>query len=59
MNQKLLNTILLSLAFVAMVIGVHRIIEDGDIASNYWIIMIALTLFILYLYRKKRQEESK
>jgi uncharacterized membrane protein YozB (DUF420 family) len=59
MNQNLLNTILLSLAFVAMVIGVHRIIEDDDIASNYWIIMIALTLFILYLYRKKRQGESK
>ena len=59
MNQKLLNTILLSLAFVAMVIGTHRILEENDVAGNYWIIMIGLTLFILYLYRKKRQGESK
>jgi hypothetical protein len=58
MNQNLLNTILLSLAFVAMVIGAHRSLEE-DIASNYWIIMIGLMLFILYLYRKKRQGESK
>lgn len=59
MSQSLLNTILLSLAFVTMVIGAHRSIESGDVASNYWIIMIALTLFVIYLYRKKRQEESK
>lgn len=59
MNQNLLNTILLSLSFVAMVIGAHRSIEDDDLASNYWIIMIGLTLFIVYLYRKKRQGESK
>jgi len=59
MNQNLLNTILLSLAFVAMVIGAHRSIESGEVASNYWIIMIGLVLFMLYFYRKKRQNESK
>lgn len=53
MNQKLLNTILLSLAFVTIVIGIHRSIEEKDIAGNYWIFMIALVLFILYRHRKK------
>lgn len=54
MNQKLLNTILLSLAFVAMVIGIHRSIEEKDIAANYWLFMISLALYILYSYLKKK-----
>ncbi|WP_229960733.1 hypothetical protein [Pontibacter silvestris] len=54
MNQKLLNTVLLSLAFVAMVIGIHRSIEEQDVAGNYWIFMIMLILCIIYWYRKKR-----
>ncbi|NEM96329.1 hypothetical protein [Pontibacter burrus] len=54
MNQKLLNTILLSLAFVAMVIGAHRSIEEKDIAANYWIFMISLGLYILYSYLKRK-----
>ncbi|SIT89485.1 hypothetical protein [Pontibacter indicus] len=57
MNQKLVNTILLSLAFVAMVIGVHRSIAESDIASNYWIYMIGFMLYIVYHYRKKKQTE--
>ncbi|WP_347159934.1 hypothetical protein [Pontibacter chitinilyticus] len=56
MNQKLLNTILLSLAFVAAVIGAHRSIQDGDIVGNYWIYMISLALFILWWYRRKRYD---
>jgi uncharacterized protein with PQ loop repeat len=54
MNQKLVNTILLSLAFVAMVIGIHRSIEDADIGSNYWIFMIGIMLYLVYNYRKKK-----
>ncbi|MBF8963206.1 hypothetical protein I0P70_08120 [Pontibacter sp. FD36] len=57
MNQKLVNTILLSLAFVAMVIGVHRSIQESDIAGNYWIYMIGFMLYIVYHYRKKKQTE--
>jgi len=56
MNQKLLNTILLSLAFVAMVIGIHRSIEEKDIAGNYWIFMITLVLFMIYRQRKKNNK---
>ncbi|WP_165838142.1 hypothetical protein [Pontibacter arcticus] len=54
MNHKLLNTILLSLAFVTIVIGIHRSIEEQDIAGNYWIFMIAVILYALYKYRKKK-----
>jgi uncharacterized protein with PQ loop repeat len=55
MNQKLINTILLSLAFVAMVIGIHRSIAESDIAGNYWIFMIGLMLYVVYGYRKKNR----
>jgi uncharacterized protein with PQ loop repeat len=54
MNQNLINTILLSLAFVVVVIGIHRSIEEGDIAGNYWIFMISFILLIIYRYRKKK-----
>ncbi|WP_187263394.1 hypothetical protein [Pontibacter beigongshangensis] len=53
MNQSLLNTILFALAFVAMVIGIHKSIET-DIATNYWIFMVSLILFMVYRHRKKR-----
>lgn len=59
MSPKLLNTILLSLAFVTMVIGIHRSIEESDIAGNYWIFMISLTLYVLYRYRKKKNSAEK
>ncbi|MBF9253134.1 hypothetical protein I2I11_07505 [Pontibacter sp. 172403-2] len=54
MNQKLVNSILLSLAFVAAVIGAHRSITYNDIVGNYWIFMVALVLFILWWYRRKK-----
>ncbi len=54
MNHKLLNSILLSLAFVAAVIGAHQSITHDDVASNYWIFMISMMLFIIWWYRRKR-----
>ncbi len=59
MSSKLLNTILLSLAFVTMVIGIHRSIEDKDIAGNYWIFMIVLVLYMLYRYRRNKESAEK
>lgn len=56
MNQNLINTILISLSFVTIVIGVHRSIEEKDFAGNYWIFMIGLGLYILYGYRKKKNQ---
>lgn len=58
MNQNLLNTILLSLAFVASVIGIHRSIEEADIAGNYWLFMIATVLFMVYRHRKNKKKNS-
>jgi hypothetical protein len=57
MNPKLVNSILLALAFVAMVIGVHRSIVESDIAGNYWIYMVGFMFYIVYHYRKKKQTE--
>ncbi|WP_242921565.1 hypothetical protein [Pontibacter liquoris] len=54
MNQKLINTLLLALAFVAAVIGAHRTIQGEDVLGNYWIFMISAVLFILWWYRRKR-----
>ncbi len=54
MNHKLLNSILLSLAFVAAVIGAHQSITHDDVAANYWIFMISMMLFIIWWYRRKR-----
>jgi uncharacterized protein with PQ loop repeat len=59
MSSKLINTLLLSIAFVTIVIGIHRSIEESDIAGNYWIFMIALMLYVLYRYRKKNNSENK
>ncbi|MCC9165326.1 hypothetical protein LN893_00590 [Pontibacter sp. XAAS-A31] len=56
MNQSLVNTILLSLAFVAMVIGVHQSITGAGVAENYWIFMIGLAFYIIYGYRKKNKK---
>ncbi|WP_170866147.1 hypothetical protein [Pontibacter flavimaris] len=54
MNRRLLYVILLSLAFVAMVIGVHRSLVQDDFAGNYWIFMIGFLFYILYGYTKKK-----
>ncbi|WP_018476411.1 hypothetical protein [Pontibacter roseus] len=54
MNPKLVNSILLALAFVAMVIGIHRSIEESDIGRNYWIFMIGIMLYLVYNYRKRK-----
>jgi hypothetical protein len=57
------QTIYLSLAAVAVVIGIHRIMVDGQSASiseaigyNYWIFMLALVFLMLYRYDKKKQK---
>ncbi len=46
--------ILLSLAFVAMVIGVHRSIVEDDVLGNYWLFMVGFVFYMLYRYTKKK-----
>ncbi|GAB3825443.1 hypothetical protein [Pontibacter rugosus] len=54
MNQRLTYIILLSLSFVAMVVGVHRSIVEEDVIGNYWLFMVGFILYMLYRYRKKK-----
>lgn len=59
MNLK--QTIYLALAAVAIVVGIHRTMVDGETVSisqaigyNYWIFMISLAFLMLYRYDKKK-----
>ncbi|WP_157593736.1 hypothetical protein [Pontibacter actiniarum] len=54
MNRRLVYMILLSLAFVAMVIGVHRSIVEDDVLGNYWLFMVGFVFYMLYRYTKKK-----
>lgn len=51
--MKLSGTIYFSVAVVAIVIGTHRTIVENNLATNYWIFMIALACWFLYRYQKK------
>ncbi|MGV3503052.1 MAG: hypothetical protein ACO1O1_05055 [Adhaeribacter sp.] len=39
--MKLGSVILLSVALVSSVIGIHRAIVEKDIVGNYWIFMVS------------------
>lgn len=51
--MKLVDILLLSLAVVCVIIGIHQIMLNGFMRS-YWIVMLAFLFFFLYNYRKKR-----
>jgi len=51
--MKLSSVILLSLAVVFSVIGIHRVIVDNDIAPNYWLFMISLGCLMWYRYQNR------
>jgi hypothetical protein len=50
--MKLIDTITLSLAVVFLLIGIDLVLTLG-FGGAYWSLMLALTLFFLYAYRKK------
>ncbi|GHA64297.1 hypothetical protein [Pontibacter akesuensis] len=54
MNRRLVYILLLSLSFVAMVIGTHRSFVENDVVGNYWLFMIGFILYILYRYLRKK-----
>lgn len=57
--MKLLDIILLVLAFCTLIIGIDQAVVLG-MAKSYWIFMFSLTLLLLYRYRKvQRQAISK
>lgn len=51
-SMKLLDIILLSLAAFFVIIGIYEIMTVG-IGQAYTWIMVAVTLFLIYTYRKK------
>lgn len=50
--MKLLDIILLSLAAFFVIIGIYEIMTVG-IGQAYTWVMVAVTLFLIYTYRKK------
>ncbi len=51
--MKLLDILLLSLAAFFVIIGIYETMTLG-IGHAYWLIMMAVLLFFIYTYRKKR-----
>ena len=48
--MKLGSIILLSVAVVYSVIGIHRAIVEKDIVGNYWIFMVSFICLMWYRY---------
>jgi hypothetical protein len=51
---KLPDIILLSLAVVFLVIGIHQVITIG-FGNGYWAIMLALIFFFVYNLRRRKK----
>ena len=54
--MKLSSIILLSVAVVFTVIGIHRVIVENSIAANYWIFMVSLACLMLYRYQNRKEQ---
>ena len=55
-NVKLSSVILLSVAVVFSVIGIHRVLVEKDIFANYWIFMVSFICLMLYRYQNKKDK---
>lgn len=55
--MKLIDTILLSVAFALLMIGVHQVMY-GSWQENYWIIMLAIMMFGYYGLRKSNRKPT-
>ncbi len=51
--MKLIDILLLSLASFFIIIAIYEIMTVG-IGQAYWLVMMAVMLFFIYTYRKKR-----
>ncbi|MDV3307381.1 MAG: hypothetical protein LOY03_01000 [Cyclobacteriaceae bacterium] len=51
--MNLIDVIILSLAVVFVVIAIHQTMVSG-FGASYWAAMLALLLFFVYNYRKRR-----
>ena len=55
--MNLVDTILISLATVAFVIGVHQSFYYG-LAASYWVFMISLFIVMFIRYRRSKAKEK-
>ena len=53
MKPTLIDVLIISLAVAFIIIGIHQTMTIG-FEQAYWLIMIALTLFFLYNYRRRK-----
>ncbi|MGV3587376.1 MAG: hypothetical protein ACO1OF_10260 [Adhaeribacter sp.] len=53
--MKLSSVILMAVAVVFTVIGIHRVIVENDIIANYWIFMVSLGCLMLYRYQNRKK----
>ena len=51
--MRLTDVLLLSLAAVFIIIGIYELMTLG-FGDAYWAIMVSVTAFFLYSYRKRR-----
>lgn len=52
--MKLSSIILLSVAVAFTMIGIHRVVMERDIISNYWIFMISFVCLMWYRVQNPR-----
>lgn len=52
--MKLLDIIILSLAVVFSIIGIHLTMTLG-IEDAYWAVMLSIALYFLFVLRRKKQ----
>jgi hypothetical protein len=51
--MKLIDILILSVAAFFVIIAIYEIITVG-IGQAYWLVMMAVMLFFVYTYRKKK-----
>jgi len=56
--NSLKQTLLLSLAVVTFIIGVHRTTVEG-LQANYWLFMLSTVALMVYRYNVKKEQEKK
>jgi uncharacterized membrane protein len=51
--MKLIDKLLIPLAFVFLIIGLYEMMALGP-ENGYWAIMLAIALFFMFQFRKKK-----
>ena len=52
--MKLSSIVLLSVAVAFTMIGIHRVVIERDIISNYWIFMVSFICLMWYRFQNRK-----